>query len=420
MDTYSDYRLPTLDRPSLSGDGAAALKAFERASTQRDIRNTLALVLAGGRGTRLGGLTDHRVKPGVPFGGNFRIIDFTLSNCINSGIRRIGVLTQYKSQSLIRHILNGWSILNPEMGEFIEVLPAQQWTGDQWYQGTADAIFQNLDVVRQYNPRYVLILGGDHVYKMDYGPIIAFHKAEEADVTVGCIKVPLPEASSFGVISVNEFGRITRFDEKPESPEPAPRSPDHALISMGIYVFDARFLSDSLLLDSTDDGSSHDFGKDLIPSLVGSHRVMAYSFEDPTTGAPRYWRDVGTVDSYWETNMELVSVTPRLNLYDEEWPIRSAVRHYPPAKFVFNDPLRRGMAIQSMVSAGCIVSGAYVERSLLSTGVRVLEYSSVIGSVILPDAVIEQSCRISNAIIDAHCVVPAGSVIGRASCRERV
>lgn len=352
------------------------------------------------------------MKPGVPFGGNFRIIDFALSNCINSGIRRIGVLTQYKSQSLLRHILNGWSILNPEMGEFIEVLPAQQWTGDSWYQGTADAIYQNLDILRAYSPRYVLVLCGDHVYKMDYGPIIAFHKAQAADVTVGCIEVPRNQASSFGVVTVDETNRITSFDEKPENPTPAPGRGDHALASMGIYVFDAEKLFEYLIQDARLDDSSHDFGKDIIPSLVPTHRVVSYEFTDPDGGGPAYWRDVGTVDSYWEANMELVSVTPRLNLYDEEWPVRSAVRHYPPAKFVFNDAGRRGLATESLVSAGCIVSGAYVERSLLFTNVRVLEYAAVRQSVILPDVVIEPGCRITRAIIDARCVIPAGTVIG--------
>lgn len=412
MRTYPELKIPGFEQHPYSGDGSPALRAFAHDTTQRDIRSTLSLVLAGGRGTRLHNLTDHRVKPGVPFGGNFRIIDFALSNCINSGIRRIGVLTQYKSQSLIRHILNGWSILNPEMGEFIEVLPAQQWTGDQWYQGTADAIYQNLDVLREYNPRYVLVLCGDHVYKMDYGPIIAFHKAEAADVTVACIEVPRDQASSFGVVTVDESNRIVRFDEKPENPSPAPGRGDRSLVSMGIYVFDAAKLEEFLLADAAREDSGHDFGKDIIPSLVPTHRVVSFQFEDPATGEPGYWRDVGTIDSYWEANMELVSVTPRLNLYDSDWPVRSAVRHYPPAKFVFNEAGRRGLAMDSMVSAGCIISGSYVERSLLFTNVRVLEYASVRQSVILPDVVIEPGCRITHAIIDSNCVIPAGTVIG--------
>lgn len=391
---------------------APSVAAFLPASTKRDVRHTLALVLAGGRGARLMGLTDWRVKPAVHFGGKFRIIDFALSNCINSDIRRIGVLTQYKSQSLIRHIMSGWRILHPELGEFIEIMPAQQRVGDQWYQGTADAIFQNIDIIRRYDPEYVLILCGDHIYKMDYGPMIAYHRTRQAAITIGCIEIARSEASRFGVLSVDEAYRVVRFDEKPDDPVPVPGCDDRALVSMGIYVFNTGFLFEQLIRDADDPTSTHDFGCDIIPGLIHDHNVMAYPFQDANTAHSGYWRDVGTVDSYWQANMELVSVTPELNLYDDEWPIRSALKQYPPAKFVFNDSGRRGMAVDSMVSEGCIISGAYVADSLLFTNVRIHDHSVVRQAVVLPDVVIEPRCRITRAVIDKRCVIPEGTVIG--------
>jgi glucose-1-phosphate adenylyltransferase len=378
----------------------------------RDIKYTLALILAGGRGRRLKDLTRWRVKPAVPFGGKFRIIDFALSNCINSGIRKIGVLTQYKSQSLIRHIVNGWGMLHAELGEFIEILPAQQRLAERWYSGTADAVYQNIDIIRRYNPEFVLILAGDHVYKMDYGPLISFHRLTNTDLTISAIEVPVEEASRFGVLAVDAQGRVIRFEEKPEHPTPIPGKPGRALISMGIYVFDTDFLFDRLIRDADDSRSQHDFGHDIIPELVHAAKVMAYPFRGTETGGEVYWRDVGTVDAYWQANMELVGVSPELNLYDEAWPVRSNASQHPPAKFVFNDDDRRGMAVDSLVSNGCIVSGAYVVRSLLFTGVRVEAYSVVRESVILPGAVIEPGCRITRAVIDKGCVVPEGTVIG--------
>jgi glucose-1-phosphate adenylyltransferase len=375
-------------------------------------RDTLALILAGGRGSRLKHLTMWRAKPAVPFGGKFRIVDFPLSNCMNSGIRRVGVLTQYKAHSLIRHIQKGWGFLRGELGEFIELLPAQQRIEASWYAGTADAVFQNLDIIRSHDPRFVLVLAGDHVYKMDYGPMLAHHVERKADVTVACIEVPLKEASSFGVMSVNPDGRVARFTEKPEKPEPMPGSKDKALASMGIYVFNTGFLFEQLIRDADLAQSSHDFGKDIIPAIIDRYRVVAYPFRDALTGRQAYWRDVGQVDSYWEANMELIGVTPELNLYDQEWPIWTYQEQLPPAKFVFDDDGRRGMAVDSMVSGGCIISGAIVRHSLLFSNVRVSSFSHVDDSVILPDAIIGEHCRLHRVVIERGCHIPDGSVIG--------
>ncbi len=375
-------------------------------------KETLALILAGGRGSRLGPLTMWRAKPAVPFGGKFRIIDFPLSNCINSGIRRIGVITQYKAHSLIRHIQQGWSFLRGEFGEYVELLPAQQRVETSWYQGTADAVFQNIDIIRSDNPTYVLILAGDHIYKMDYGPMLAYHVEKEADLTVGCIEVPLEQATAFGVMSVDGDGRIRAFTEKPESPEPIPGKPDQALASMGIYVFNMDFLVEQLIKDADTPGSSHDFGHNVIPSVIKDYRAFAYPFRDVQRGEQPYWRDVGTVDAYWAANLELIGVRPELNLYDVDWPIWTYQMQAPPAKFVFDDEDRRGMAIDSMVSGGCIISGAAVRHSLLFTNVVVNSYSRVEQSVILPDVTIEQGCRIHKAIIDRGCTIPNGMVIG--------
>lgn len=373
-------------------------------------KNTYAMVLAGGRGSRLHQLTDWRAKPAVPFGGKFRIIDFVLSNCVNSGIRRIGVATQYKSHSLIQHIQHGWSFLNGKFGEFIDVLPAQQWVQESWYQGTADAVYQNLDILRESEPDYVLILAGDHVYKMDYGKMLAFHVERRADMTVACIEVPVDDARSFGVMAVDGESKVVDFSEKPEHPTPIPGKPDMALASMGIYIFGTDFLREQLMRDANDPHSCHDFGKDIIPHLLSSgYRVFAQSFSGSCikmdSGEP-YWRDVGTIDSYWEANMELTKVTPDLNMYDQEWPIWTHQEQLPPAKFVFDDDDRRGQAIDSLVSGGCIISGAIVRRSLLFSNVRVNSYSNVEDSVILPNVVIGNNVTLKRTVVDKNCVIP--------------
>ncbi len=375
-------------------------------------RNTLALILAGGRGSRLKHLTLWRAKPAVPFGGKFRIIDFPLSNCMNSGIRRVGVLTQYKAHSLIKHIQRGWGFLRGELGEFVELLPAQQRIETSWYAGTADAVYQNLDIIRNHESEFVLILAGDHVYKMDYGSMILHHIDSGADVTVACVEVPVARASEFGVMTVNEQSRIVRFEEKPEKPESLPGRPDTALASMGIYVFNTKFLYEQLIHDADVPYSAHDFGKDVIPSIIDAYRVMAYPFRDPLTGKQPYWRDVGTIDAFWEANTELIGVTPELNLYDEEWPIWTYQEQLPPAKFVFDDDGRRGMAVDSMVSGGDIISGSIVRRSLLFSNVRVESYSSITDSVVLPDVNIGLHCRLRKAIIDKGCNILDRMVIG--------
>lgn len=375
-------------------------------------RNTLALIMAGGRGSRLKHLTNWRAKPAVPFGGKFRIIDFPLSNCINSGIRRIGILTQYKAHSLIRHVQKGWGFLRGEFNEFVELLPAQQRINDTWYVGTADAVYQNLDIIRTHNPHYVLILAGDHIYKMDYGAMIAHHVASEADMTVGCLEVPLEEATGFGVMSVDESGRVNRFVEKPTHPEPIPGSTDTALASMGIYVFNTGFLFEQLIKDADMPDSEHDFGKNIIPSVIDKYRVVAYPFRDVQDGTQAYWRDVGTIDSFWASNLELIGVTPELNLYDNEWPIWTYQEQLPPAKFVFDDEDRRGMAVDSMVSGGCVISGSVVRHSLLFSNVRMNSFSTLQDCVVLPDVIVGRNCRITKAVIDKGCHLPEGTVIG--------
>ncbi len=376
-------------------------------------RNTLALILAGGRGSRLKHLTAWRAKPAVPFGGKFRIIDFPLSNCINSGIRRIGVLTQYKAHSLILHIQKGWGFLRGEFGEFVELWPAQQRVAETaWYAGTADAVFQNLDIIRDHDPDYVLILAGDHVYKMDYGTMIAHHVESSADLTIACLEVEAERASAFGILATDPEGRVHRFVEKPEHPETLPDQPGYCLASMGIYVFNRDFLFEQLSRDAHTPGSSHDFGKDVIPEVIKRYRVMAYRFRDPRSGGQAYWRDVGTVDAFWEANLELIGVTPPLNLYDAKWPIWTYQEQLPPAKFVFDDEDRRGMAVDSMVSGGCIISGATVRHSLLFSNVRVNSYAQVIDSVILPDVGIGRHCIIRKSVIDRFCHIPPRMQIG--------
>ncbi|MEN8168416.1 MAG: glucose-1-phosphate adenylyltransferase [Pseudomonadota bacterium] len=378
----------------------------------RITRNTLALILAGGRGSRLKDMTKWRAKPSVPFGGKFRIVDFPLSNCINSGIRRVGVLTQYKAHSLILHIQRGWGFLRGEFGEFVELLPAQQRIESNWYEGTADAVYQNLDILRNHNPDYVLILAGDHVYKMDYGTMIAEHVESGADMTVGCLTVDLEMAKGFGVMSVDEENRVIEFKEKPANPEPIPGHDDVALASMGIYVFNRKFLFEQLIKDADTPDSSRDFGKDIIPRVIKNYRVLAHPFNDPNSGKQAYWRDVGTVDAFWAANLELIGVTPPLNLYDRSWPIWTYQEQLPPAKFVFDDEDRRGMAVDSMVSGGCVISGATVRNSLLFSNVRLNSYSRVEDSVILPDVNIGRNCRITRAVIDRGCEIPEGTVIG--------
>ncbi len=379
-------------------------------------KNTLALILAGGRGSRLEELTIWRAKPSIPFGGKFRIIDFALSNCVNSGIRRIGICTQYKAQSLIRHVQRGWSFLDGRFDEFVELLPAQQRIQATWYQGTADAVYQNLDILRRHAPDHVLILAGDHVYKMDYGRMLESHVASRAQMTVACVDVPLADARSLGVVRVDDNGRITGFDEKPSVPTPMPGRPDRALASMGVYVFDADFLYAELLRDADDTGSSHDFGHDLIPHVIAQGaRACAHDFAEScvnTSNGVPYWRDVGTVDAFWEANVALTHVVPELNLYDEEWPIWTYQEQLPPAKFVFDDDGRRGTAIDSIIGSGCIVSGSTVRRSVLFSKVRVHSFCTIEDSVVLPNVQIGRGAVLKRVIVDKHCQLPEGLSVG--------
>lgn len=375
-------------------------------------RNTLALIMAGGRGSRLKDLTTWRAKPAVPFGGKFRIIDFPLSNCVNSGIRKIGVLTQYKAHSLIQHIQRGWGMFRGEFEEFVELLPAQQRVEESWYVGTADSIYQNLDIIKVHNPRFVLILAGDHIYKMDYGAMLAHHLEKEANVTVGCIEVPVHKAREYGVMGIDEDQRILSFTEKPENPAIMPGSDDTSLCSMGIYVFNTEFLYKLLVEDHEQELSSHDFGKDIIPAAIEKHQVYAFPFRDAQSGEQSYWRDVGTIDAFWEANLELIGVTPELNLYDKQWPIWTYQEQLPPAKFIFDDEDRRGLAIDSLVSGGCIISGSTVRHSLLFSNVYVDSYSEIDSSVVLPEVMVGKNCKISHAILDRGCVIPDGMHIG--------
>jgi len=374
-------------------------------------RSTLVLVLAGGQGSRLKGLTKWRAKPAVPFGGKYRIIDFALSNCVNSGLRRIGVLTQYKSHSLIRHLQRAWGFMRAEIGEFVELIPAQQRVDNEWYRGTADALYQNIDIIRRHGPENVIVLGGDHIYTMDYSKMLYVHAASGADLTVGCIEVPCEEAKGFGVMSVDEDFRITKFTEKPENPESIPGKPDSALASMGIYIFSTAYLYASLIEDAENPHSAHDFGKDIVPKSISTCDARAYPFlkED---GTPAYWRDVGTVDSYWKANMELCAVEPELNLYAREWPIWTYQTQHPPAKFIFDDDDVRGQAIDSLVSGGCILSGALVKRSVIFFATEIERGTVIKDSVILPKVSIGENCRITHAVIDKACHIEDGTVIG--------
>ncbi|OGS91935.1 MAG: glucose-1-phosphate adenylyltransferase [Gallionellales bacterium GWA2_60_18] len=390
----------------------------------RITKNTYAMVLAGGRGSRLHQLTDWRAKPAVPFGGKFRIIDFVLSNCVNSGIRRIGVATQYKSHSLIQHMQRGWSFLSGQFGEFLDILPAQQRVDEEhWYLGTADAVYQNLDILRECNPDFVLILAGDHVYKMDYGKLLAFHVDHKADMTVACLEVPVADASAFGVMGVDEHSRVVKFDEKPEHPPSIPGKPEKSLASMGIYVFNTHFLFEQLIRDADDPHSNHDFGKNLIPHMISKYRVFAQSFEHScvgmSNGSEPYWRDVGTIDAYWEANMELTKVIPDLNMYDKEWPIWTYQEQLPPAKFVFDEDERRGAAIDSLVSGGCIISGSTVRHSLLFSNVHVDSYCNIEDSVLLPNVKVGQQVNLKRVIVDKGCIIPDGLTAGVDPAEDR-
>ncbi len=380
-------------------------------------REAMAYVLAGGRGSRLMELTDRRAKPAVFFGGKTRIIDFALSNALNSGIRRIGVATQYKAHSLIRHLQRGWSFLRPERNESFDILPASQRGGDErWYAGTADAVYQNIDIIESYGPRYLVILAGDHIYKMDYEPMLRDHVERRADVTVGVIEVPRQAARSFGVMQVDADDRIVEFLEKPKDPPGLPGRPEVALASMGIYVFEVSFLFDQLRRDAADPQSGHDFGGDIIPYIVRNGKAIAHRFERSCVRSAEervaYWRDVGTVDAYWEANIDLTAVVPQLDLYDRSWPIWTHAEITPPAKFVHDEAGRRGEAISSLVSGNCIVSGASVRRSLLFTGVHARSYSRIEESVILPDVTIGRHARLKKVVVDRGVTIPEGLVVG--------
>jgi len=385
-------------------------------------KQAVALVLAGGRGSRLRNLTDTRAKPAVYFGGKFRIVDFALSNCLNSGIRRIGVITQYKSHSLLRHLQRGWAFLKSEMNEFVDLLPAQQRVDEEsWYRGTADAVFQNHDILDSYQAEYVVVLAGDHIYKMNYALMLADHVANGRECTVGCIAVPRAEASAFGVMAVDESGRITDFVEKPADPPPMAGDPTQSLASMGIYIFDAQYLYAELARDMNDPDSTHDFGRDIIPNAVRNGCATAHPFAlSCVSSQPEqtpYWRDVGTIDAYWDANIDLTATVPLLDLYDRRWPIWTYQPQLPPAKFVHNQEDRRGVAIESMVSGGCIISGA-VFRSVLFSSVRVHSHSSVNWAVLLPDVQVGGRARLTRVVVDRGCVIPDGLVVGEDAAED--
>ena len=379
-------------------------------------QRSMVFVLAGGRGSRLKELTDRRVKPAVYFGGKTRIIDFALSNALNSGIRRMAIATQYKAHSLIRHLQRGWGFFRAERNEFLDILPASQRTGtESWYKGTADAVTQNIDIVDSYGIDYVIILAGDHIYKMDYEIMLRQHVETDADVTVGCLTVPREEASAFGVMATDEKGNITSFLEKPADPPATPEDPTKALASMGIYVFKWSFLRDLLLRDADDTNSSHDFGSDLIPEIVKNGKAVAHRFDESCVrdeGAPAYWKDVGTVDAFWESNIDLTNFTPDLDLWDKSWPIWTYSESVPPAKFIHDEGPRRGMAISSLVSGGCIISGTEVRNSVLFTNVHTNSYAVLDHAVVLPNVVVNRSARLRQVVIDSGVVIPEGLVVG--------
>ncbi len=380
------------------------------------MNNVLAVVLAGGKGSRLEPLTRDRAKPAVPFGGAYRIIDFTLSNCINSGLRKIHLLTQYKAMSLDRHINMGWRrFLCGELGEFIDVVPPQQRIDEHWYQGTADAVYQNIYSLEKAQSEHVVILAGDHIYKMNYGTLVHHHKEKSADLTIAALKVPVADARQFGVMQIESDGRIVGFEEKPSVPKTIPGDPGHALVSMGIYVFKARFLFEQLCIDATRSGSAHDFGRNIIPSIIDTHRIFAFPFLDENRKSAAYWRDVGTLDAYYDANMDLISIDPLLNMYDERWPIRTYLPNYPPPKFVFGEQgeeARRGEAVDSIVCQGSIVSGGHVARSILGPNTRVNSFARVEDSILFESVDVGRHARIRRAIIDKGVRVPAGARIG--------
>lgn len=390
---------------------------MEHKRVQPLARDAMAYVLAGGRGSRLKELTNSRAKPAVYFGGKSRIIDFALSNALNSGIRRIGVATQYKAHSLIRHMQRGWNFLRPERNESFDILPASQRVSEtQWYDGTADAVFQNIDIIEAYDPEFMVILAGDHIYKMDYEFMLQQHVNSGADVTVGCLEVPRMEATGFGVMHVNDKDEIIAFVEKPADPPAMPDNPDMALASMGIYVFNTAFLMDELRRDAVTPGSSRDFGKDIIPYIVEHGKAVAHRFAEScvreTPDKEAYWRDVGTIDAYWQANIDLTDILPELDLYDRSWPIWTYAEIKPPAKFVHNEEGRRGMAISSLVSGDCIISGAEVQRSLIFTGVLCRSYSKLDEAVVLPECVIGRGASLSRVVIDRGVKIPAGLIVG--------
>ncbi|MGL5948706.1 MAG: glucose-1-phosphate adenylyltransferase [Aeromonas sp.] len=393
------------------------LKPANTANSRQLLNETMALVLAGGRGSRLKQLTDNRAKPAVHFGGKFRIIDFVLSNCINSGIRRVGVVTQYKSHSLLCHLQSGWSFLRNQMNEFIDLLPAQQRVDEiNWYRGTADAVYQNLDIIRGHGPKYVVVLAGDHIYKMDYAAMLMDHVNLGAKVTVACIEVPRSEASAFGVMAIDESRKINAFVEKPANPPSVPGKDDTSLASMGIYIFNADYLYELLQDDIKDEQSHHDFGMDVIPRVVEEGTAFAHPFSLSSVGSDPdvrpYWRDVGTIDSFWEANMDLASVKPELDIYDQHWPIWTSQAMSPPAKFVQDRNGQQGMTINSMFSGGTIVSGSFIMSSVLFTNVRVESFCTIDQAVIFPDVVIGAGCRLHRVVIDKGCVLPDGLVVG--------
>lgn len=391
---------------------------IDRAMSARQLPNkAVALILAGGRGTRLKDLTSVRAKPAVHFGGKYRIIDFALSNCLNSGIRRIGVITQYQSHTLVQHIQYGWSFLSEEMNEFVDLLPAQQRQGrEHWYTGTADAVFQNLDIIRRYKAEYIVILAGDHIYKMDYSRMLLDHEESSAACTVACIEVAKNEASAFGVMEVSEELQVKMFWEKPEDPPTLPGKPDRSLASMGIYVFNAEFLFELLESDHADENSSHDFGNDILPRITEQGHVWAHPFSlscvTTSPDAPNYWRDVGTLDAYWQANLDQAAITPELDMYDPHWPIRTYAEPLPPAKFVQDRSGSHGMTMNTLVSGGCVISGSVVVNSVLFSRVRINSFCNIDSCVLLPDVDIGRSCRLRNCVIDRACSIPAEMIIG--------
>ena len=383
------------------------------------LRDVAAVLLAGGAGERLYPLTRDKAKPAVSFGGPYSIVDFTLSNCVNSGLRKIFIATQYKAQSLNRHVRMGWSVVNAELGEFIEILPPQKRVSENWYLGTADAVYQNLYSLERESPRWVIILSGDHIYKMDYSKMLDVHIARGASLTMAAIEVPLAESRRFGVIEVDEDSRLVGFEEKPATARPTPWNVAMCLGSMGIYIFDTEVLVRELIRDA-EEPTSHDFGKDILPRLVaGGERVYAYLFWDENKKESKYWRDVGTLDAYYDASMDLIQVDPVFNLYDPDWPLRTYQPQFPPAKFVFDEEGRRGSAVQSLVSMGCIVSGSNIQRSILSPGARVHSYCEIEDSILMPNTTVNRHCRVKKAIIDSEVSVPRGAVIGYDAAEDR-